>query len=741
MNYKTYLFVGLLLIGLGLAVAACSTPPTTTAVVPTPQVCPTCPTAEACPEAPACSTPVVADDLPFVQAWVGSAHADSTAEAFRHWDTADPIEVPTSCARCHTPTGYMDYLGNDGSAVGVVDSAQPVSNGIACITCHNDSAVALSSVTFPSSAVVENLGPEARCMVCHQGRASGSTIDKAIATNVLTDTLDTVSADLGFTNIHYFAAAATLYGNVAAGGYQYAGESYDGKFGHVSELDTCIGCHNQHTLKIRIEKCQECHTNVTSAEDLVKIRMNGSLVDYNGNGDVTEGMAAEISGLQGLLMQAIQAYGKEVAGSSIAYDPSSYPYFFIDTNDNGTADTDELNSDNGYASWTARLLKAAYNYQLSIKDPGAFAHNAKYVIELLYDSTSDLNTALSTPVELTNAHRIDAGHFAATEEAFRHWDEEGEVSASCSKCHSATGLPLFIHEAAASSDDVTGVTIGQPVSQGFACTTCHDASNFPATYTVPAVKFPSGTVLTFGEDAPANLCMECHQGRQSTVSVNKAIGDNPPDTVVDGLSFTNPHYFGAGAIVWGTEAKGAYEYDGKTYLGHHAHIDAGQSCVTCHNVHSLAINTQLCAGCHGGATDPETIRMGTTDYDGDASTTEGMYDEVKTMSDLLYAAIQKYAADTVGTPIVYSPSANPYYFIDTNADGVADPEEIASSNRYATWTPRLLRAAYNYQWVQKDPGAFAHNGKYILQVLYDSIQDIGGDVTALTRPEVPAPTP
>jgi hypothetical protein len=46
----------------------------------------------------------------------------------------------------------------------------------------------------------------------------------------------------------------------------------------------------------------------------------------------------------------------------------------------------------------------------------------------------------------------------------------------------------------------------------------------------------------------------------------------------------------------------------------------------------------------------------------------------------------------------------------------------------------LLRAAYNYQWVQKDPGAFAHNGKYILQVLYDSIADIGGDVTGLTRP-------
>jgi hypothetical protein len=455
---------------------------------------------------------------------------------------------------------------------------------------------------------------------------------------------------------------------------------------------------------------------------------------------VTEGISAEVSGLQDMLLQAIQAYGKEVAGSSIVYDPGSYPYSFIDTNDNGTTDTDEVNSDNAYASWTGRLVKATYNYQMSVKDPGAFAHNAKYVIELLYDSIADLNTQLSTPVDLSKAHRIDAGHFAATEMAFRDWDANGEVPATCSKCHSATGLPLFIHEATA-GDGVTGVTIGQPVSQGFACTTCHDSSSFPATLAVNAVKFPSGSVLTFGEGAAANLCMMCHQGRESTVSVNNTIGDKPDDTVDTSLRFRNPHYFGAGATLFGTEAKGAYEYTGNTYLGHHAHVDAGQTCITCHNAHSLTVNTQLCAGCHGGNTDPETIRMGTTDYDGDANTTEGMYDEVSTMEELLYGAIQTYAKDKAGSPIVYDAGSYPYFFIDSNANGAADPDELTSSNAFASWTPRLLRAAYNYQWVQKDPGAFAHNGKYILQVLYDSLQDIGGDVTALTRPEAPAPTP
>ncbi len=57
-----------------------------------------------------------------------------------------------------------------------------------------------------------------------------------------------------------------------------------------------------------------------------------------------------------------------------------------------------------------------------------------------------------------------------------------------------------------------------------------------------------------------------------------------------------------------------------------------------------------------------------------------------------------------------------------------------AGDSFATWTPRLLRAAYNHQYVQKDPGAFAHNGKYILQVLYDNLADLGADVSGMTRP-------
>ena len=52
--------------------------------------------------------------------------------------------------------------------------------------------------------------------------------------------------------------------------------------------------------------------------------------------------------------------------------------------------------------------------------------------------------------------------------------------------------------------------------------------------------------------------MQCHQGRESTVSLDKVIGDTEADAQAETLRFLNPHYFAAGATRYGTEAKGAY---------------------------------------------------------------------------------------------------------------------------------------------------------------------------------------
>jgi len=671
--------------------------------------------------------------IPFLEAWMNSPHNDTEGEAFNHWNEDDPVEVPTDCAKCHSTPGYIDHLGADGSTAGMVDAPAPIGTTVECTACHNDVTLTKTSVVFPSGIEITNLGDESRCMECHQGRASVVSVDQRIADAGLTEDLDTVSEDMGFTNIHYYAAAATQYGTLAKGGYEYAGAAYDARFDHVPSHNTCIECHNPHTLEVNLEQCQACHTDVESLEDLVNIRLEGSLVDYDGDGDMEEGVYFEIEGLREKLFAAMQMYSMETSETMIAYNEAAYPYFFTDTNADGTLGEDEAVSDNAFRGWTARLAKAAYNYQVSKKDPGRYAHGGKYIIQLLYDATTDLNTSIATPVDMSAAHRIDHGHFAGSQEAFRHWDAEeegnGVVPRSCAKCHSATGQPQFITE---------GVLTSQPASNGLNCGTCHTNPPQGDIYEVNSVTFPSGATVSFGErDFSANMCLNCHQGRESTVSVNRLIqgagvGDNE---VSENLRFVNIHYYAAGSTLFGTEVKGAYEFEGREYTGKNGHVATYDSCTECHSIHELTVVIEDCGDCHEGADSLEGlrgIRMTDIDYDVDGDITEGVHGEILTMSEALLAAIQAYALETTGTALVYNSASYPYWFADTDGNGRVNDDE----GGFASWTPNLLRAAYNYQDVQKEPGAYAHNSSYILQIMYDSIQAVGGDVSGMTRAEV-----
>jgi hypothetical protein len=684
------------------------------------------------PEAP----PYLAE---FYDEWSVSAHADVTAEAFVHWDAEG--EIPETCAKCHSTPGYRDFLGADGTEFGVVDAPAPIGTTVSCDACHNNVTMTLDSVVFPSGAMVTGAGDAARCMQCHQGRASTDSVNARLTELGVLEDMNAVNAELGFINIHYYAAAATLYGSVARGGYQYEGLVYMMQNHHVEEADTCNECHNPHTLEIQLDLCATCHEDVEGLEDLRFIRMQGSGNDYDGDDDTDEGIAEEIEGLQELLYEAIQAYASEVSGTPIVYDAQTHPYFFIDGNDNGEVDEGEAVRDNSYPAFTGNLLTAAYNYQVTMKDPGGFAHNPLYMIQLLYDSIMALNGQISDPVDMEFAARTDPGHFDVTAEAFRHWDAEGEVPGTCARCHSAGGLQVWL---------ANGTNIAEPIANSLMCTTCHTSLS---EFTIPEVNevtFPSGARLGFGEGVEDNLCLSCHQGRESTVSVNRAISSAgvADDEVSESLAFRNVHYFAAGASLFGGDAMGAYQYEGHEYNGRNMHgddEDAPVTCTGCHRTHEFSIRIGVCEDCHEEVEDPEdvlSIRMledvDLIDYDGDGDAEEPIRDEIATLEEALLAALQSYATNTVGTSVAYDSHSHPYFFIDSNGNAVADEDEVNGDNRYATWTPTLLRAAYNYQYAQKDPGDFAHNPDYILQILYDSIEAVGGDVSAYTRPPVDA---
>jgi hypothetical protein len=270
-----------------------------------------------------------------------------------------------------------------------------------------------------------------------------------------------------------------------------------------------------------------------------------------------------------------------------------------------------------------------------------------------------------------------------------------------------------------------------PAGNGFMCTTCHIARGGGGDrYTVNSVIFPSGKTVSFGgQDADgnflpddSNLCISCHQGRESTTSMNNALRGKDPDTVDAKIRFKNIHYFAAGATIFGGEVQGAYTYEGREYAGQNLHASAEgkmNKCKDCHDVHALEPKVESCETCHD-TTDPTTIRVSDVDYDGDGDVTEGIKGEIDTLGDALYAEIQTYA-ETHGGAIEYDTAAYPYFF-DTEGKG------------YAAWTPNLVKAAFNYQYIQKDPGNYVHNPKFVIQFLIDSIESLGGDISPYTRP-------
>jgi len=326
------------------------------------------------------------------------------------------------------------------------------------------------------------------------------------------------------------------------------------------------------------------------------------------------------------------------------------------------------------------------------------------------------------------------GHFNRSGQPFHYWDKVKEIPEACARCHGANGLPEYLKE---------GKNTPAPhVKNGFACTNCHADLLTYARHKVPKVTFPGGLTVDSGNN-DANLCMTCHQGRESTASVNKAIAGLAPDTPDSKLSFVHVHYFPAGATKYGTEAKVGYEYEGKTYAGRFAHLPNVSACTGCHQAHGREVRIDRCGGCHDGirtVADLANIRMSTRgDFDGNGKE-EGLAREIANLQDQLYAAIQTYAKNVGGTPIAFTKAEFPYWYADTNGNGRIDPEELRPANKYPAYTPRLVQAVFNHSFSVRDPGGAYHNGRYILQLLYDSLESLaasgkaGVNISGKVRP-------
>lgn len=667
-------------------------------------------------------------EIPFEEAWSISPHSAQNAQNIPDWNNPSKRSVDSTCVGCHTAEGFNQLL-TEGSTESAPFPTGTIPFSINCETCHSSAAQALSSVKFPSGEEIAGSGGDTICLACHQGTGSTETVQQALtdAGNVDSDTILEASSGLTWVDSHDGAAASVLMGSSAHSGYEYQGKTYSPAADHPAGDSTCTSCHDAHSLQVRVDTCQKCHLEISTTQDARALRTVNSNVDYDGDGDLSEGLAYEIETLRGMLYQALQIYAKEAAAAPIVYDQQTYPYFFIDRNADGKTDPDEVQPTNSYTGWTPRLFKAAYNYRFASADSGGYAHNGAYLIELLYDSIEDLNKKISTPIDLSHASRSATGHFDSASTAFRQWDEANTVPAACSRCHTSTGAAQYA---------LDEVSTRQYPAVSLECSTCHSDLRTFALKDAGDTSFPAGVRLGYENiDDASNLCLSCHTGTTSGADVTATTGTTRADEPSGKMDLPLQHSDAAAAILFGSEAHSLYEYPGQKYSTNFYHPGGGDTCLSCHDAHTLKVDGTQCVRCHG-VSDPKKVRWvnATQDYNGNGNLNEGLAEEIESLKQQLYAKMQWYAGVYMDTPMAYTPDTSPYYFKDNNNNGMADPEEINPQNAFTIWTPRLLRAAYNYHAIASDAGAYAHNGDYVLQILFDAIRDMGGSVKGLARP-------
>lgn len=343
---------------------------------------------------------------------------------------------------------------------------------------------------------------------------------------------------------------------------------------------------------------------------------------------------------------------------------------------------------------------------------------------------SQVAVAQTTPTdeEILKAW-LGSPHADASMEAFRHWDVDGEIPGACAVCHSTTGVIDYL-----STPQKTAGVIDHPVPIGTTveCAACHN----DGAQGLKDVVFPNQQTVSMPDSSA--ICTVCHQGRSSMDQVAASVMGMAEDTVSADIRFINIHYAASASTQLGGAVRGGYQYEGRSYAGPFVHVEGFGTCVSCHNAHDSLVKFDSCTSCHEGAADFREIRTTPLDILGDGNTGAGIAVVVEAIHAQLISAIMVYARDVATAPIVYSNAVYPYFFNDLNADGVADPGEAVFANAYKSWTPRLLKAAYNYQFVGKDHGAFAHNPHYAIQLMIDSIENLSEvanvDVTGFSRP-------
>jgi len=370
-----------------------------------------------------CHNPHNVAVLPENNDWAVSGHGNVTGVAW----TAEDFKSNAECIRCHTATGYVNYVT---STPAFTLPTAPLAAGktygvLGCNACHasyafKNSIRNVAQYTAPyNNSPFPDVGYTNICIPCHAGRASGDTV------NAVTD-----FTNAGFKSSHSMAAAGLMYMKIGFTSFTSAsavigastygkslspdnasvpggipggvtsnhrmlgtaainGNNHNPSFFVAGVLDAngpCIICHmnangqpyrtTSHTLKISADAfnqvCTRCHPSEGG-------------VTLTGSNFQTVFLEPQSAGFLDALELAETLLRTKY---DIIYDPANDPFFF------------ELSTGQAVTEWTRgtgdqnlgrKLMGACFNINLLKGDPAAYAHARSYTRRLIYDTIDFLD--------------------------------------------------------------------------------------------------------------------------------------------------------------------------------------------------------------------------------------------------------------------------------------------------------------------------------------------------------------
>jgi formate-dependent nitrite reductase cytochrome c552 subunit len=408
-----------------------------------------------------CHNPHDTTILPEARDWAKSKHGDVDGVA---WSTED-FKENISCLRCHTATGFVNYVTSSPAFTLATTSLQASdSYGVlGCKACHTNYAFKksvrnIAQYTAPynggkSSRTFPNADTSNLCVPCHAARESGDTV---LAVTDFTKA--------SFKNSHYLAAAGLMYmrtgftaftsasaaigtstygksltidnvtdpGNGVVGGVSSThrklgtpliiGDSHNPAFFIAGNLDAngpCVTCHmngitnagasrsTSHTLAISADAfdqvCKNCHSSEAGTP----------LTGANFRSAFLEPQSEVFQNALKLAVTLLQN------NYNIKFDATTYPYFFDLTKDPAgkTAVTDWTRG-TGNQKLGLKVMGACFNINLLYREPAAFAHARTYTRRLVYDTTDFLDDGKMNLSVSATATAANPAHFGKGDQAF-----------------------------------------------------------------------------------------------------------------------------------------------------------------------------------------------------------------------------------------------------------------------------------------------------------------------------------